>query len=96
MFEGEQVLQKVFDWVRGDFSQPEEWPICPVHHEPMELFRTVGTPTRFTDQESVQYTLLYRCPVDLCDEAQERVRLRSQIPVPEENPKRPSWAKRDS
>lgn len=96
MFEGEQVLQKVLDWVRGDFSQPEEWPICPVHHEPMELFRTVGTPTRFTDQESVQYTLLYRCPVELCDETQERVRLRSQIPVPEENPQRPSWAKRDS
>jgi hypothetical protein len=94
--EGGQVLQKVLDWARGEVAEDINWPVCPVHGERMELFKTVGAPTRFTDQETGSYTLLFRCPVPGCDEQQTRQRLRTQIPVPGERTVRPSWAKRDS
>jgi hypothetical protein len=89
------VLQKVLDWARGEVAEETDWPVCPLHDERMELFKTVGTPTRFTDQETTRYTLLYRCPVPGCDEQATRDRLRTQVPVPGEKTKRPSWAQRD-
>lgn len=68
--------------------------MCPNHDTPMELFKTVGRPARFTDQETGSYTLIYRCPIEGCDEQATRERLRTQIPVPGEGTPRPSWAKR--
>jgi hypothetical protein len=93
---GGQVLQKVLDWARGEIAVETSWPVCPVHDTQMELFKTLGTPTRFTDQETVSYTLLYRCTEPGCDEQATRNRVRTQVPVPGERTKRPSWAKRDS
>lgn len=90
------MLQKVLDWARGEVAENTEWPVCPVHETRMELFKTVGTPARFTDQETTGYTLIFRCPEPGCDEQATRNRLRTQAPVPGENTKRPSWAKRDS
>lgn len=89
------MLQKVLDWARGEVAEETDWPVCPLHNERMELFKTVGTPTRFTDQETPRYTLLYRCIHRDCDEQATRDRLRYQIPVPGENTRRPSWAERD-
>lgn len=89
------MLQKVLDWARGTVAEEAGWPMCPLHDVRMELFKKVGDPTRFTAQETERYTLLFRCPNEDCDEQQTRTRLRSQIPVPGENPERPSWAKRN-
>lgn len=89
------MLQKVLDWARGTVAEESGWPVCPVHDVRMELFKTVGRPAYFTDQETGSYTLLYRCPLDDCDEQSTRRRLRTQIPVPGERTERPSWAKRN-
>ena len=86
--EGGQVLQRVLDWARGEVAEQTDWPVCPLHDEPMELFKTV-------DQETPLYTLIYRCPREDCDEQATREKIRTQIPVPGEKPRRPSWAKRD-
>lgn len=93
--EGRQVLQSILDWIRGTAPENEEWPVCPVHYQPMELIRTLGTAARYSDQESVPYTLLYRCAVEGCDEQATRDRLRTQVPVPGTSTKRPAWAERD-
>lgn len=90
------MLQRVLDWARGTIAEDTNWPECPLHGVRMELFKTVGAPTRFTDQETGSYTLLFRCTEPGCDEQQTRQRLRTQIPVPGERTARPSWAKRDS
>jgi hypothetical protein len=93
--EGKQLLQKVMGWVRGEVADESEWPMCPRHDVRMEMFKKVGQPTRFMDQETETYTLLFRCPVEGCDEQATRRRARTQIPVPGERPERPSWAERD-
>lgn len=89
------MLQKVLDWVRGETAHESEWPECPLHGVQMEMFKKVGQPTNLTEQETETYTLLYRCPLDGCDEQATRRRIRSQIPVPGEQTPRPSWAERD-
>ncbi len=89
------MLQKVLGWVRGEVADDSHWPECPRHEVRMELFKTVGRPARFLDQETETYTLLFRCPVEACDEQATRSRARTQIPVPGERPLRPPWAERD-
>lgn len=89
------MLQKVLSWARGEVADQSEWPMCPRHDVRMDLFKKVGKPTRFTDQETETYTLIFRCPVAGCDETATRTRLRTQVPVPGEQTDRPSWAERD-
>ena len=90
---GNSVLDKLIAWVRGDAPIQDDIPECPAHHVPMELFKKVGKPARFTDQETESYDLLFRCPVPGCDETASRRRVRNQIPVPGETTDRPDWAR---
>ncbi len=89
------MLQKVLDWVRGEVANDTDWPMCPRHDTRLKLVKKIGQPARFMDQETETYTLMFHCPVEECDEQATRQRVRTQIPVPGEQPQRPPWAERD-
>lgn len=88
-------MSKLLHWIRGTTIEDETIPICPDHGVEMDMFKKVGKPTRFSDQATQTYTLLYRCPVPTCNHAAERQRVRNQIPVASEITPRPVWSKRD-
>ncbi|MGI8404229.1 MAG: hypothetical protein ACR2OE_05600 [Thermomicrobiales bacterium] len=70
-------------------------PVCPDHDVEMRLRGKLGRPTRFTDQTEAEYTFIYFCPIDGCNQTAFRERTRSQIPVPGEAPARPGFARTD-
>lgn len=74
---------------------PEEpdIPLCRDHQVEMRLRGKLGKPTRFADQSEEEYTLIYFCPVEQCNETAERVKVRTQIPVPGEPPERPTFSR---
>ena len=89
------MLAKMIQWMRGDEPVQDDIPECRMHNVQMELFKKVGKPARFQDQETETYSLLFRCPVPGCDETADRRRIRTQIPVPGERTDRPAFAIRD-
>jgi hypothetical protein len=89
----DNVIQRVLAFLRGD-DPPQTEPACPNHGVQMELFKKVGKPARYNDQETETYDFLYRCPVPGCDESATRRRIRNQIPVPGETTARPAWTHR--
>lgn len=89
------MLARMIQWAKGVEPDQDELPECRMHGVPMELFKKVGKPARFHDQETETYTLIFRCPVAGCDESAERRRVRNQIPVPGQTTDRPAWASRD-
>jgi hypothetical protein len=68
-------------------------PVCPDHKVEMHLRGKLGRPTRFTDQTEEEYTLIYYCPTEECNQTDTRDRAKSQIPVPGEAPERPAFAR---
>ncbi|MBA3277061.1 MAG: hypothetical protein H0T72_14865 [Chloroflexia bacterium] len=70
-----------------------EIPVCPDHKTEMRLRGKLGKPTRFAGQSEEEYTLIYYCPVEECNETDTRVRVRTQIPVPGESPERPTFSR---
>jgi hypothetical protein len=70
-------------------------PVCPDHGIEMRLRGKQGRPTRFDQQSEEEYTLIYFCPVDECNQTAEVERFKSQIPVPGEPPERPGFARRN-
>ena len=88
-------MQKLLDIVfRRDRVEPEI-PLCPDHHVQMRLRGKLGRPTRFSAQTEEEYTLIYFCPVEACDQTEMRKRAKTQIPVPGEAPERPAFVRRD-
>jgi hypothetical protein len=88
------VLERLRGWVLGQPADEDEIPVCPDHRTQMVLFRKLGKPARFSDQETEAYDLIFRCPVPGCDNTALRQRFRTQIPVPGEVTDRPAWAER--
>ena len=87
-------MQRVLDVIlRRDRVEPEI-PECPEHGVEMRLRGKQGRPTRFSDQTEEEYTLIYFCPVDGCNETAHVTRVKTQIPVPGEPPERPAFARR--
>ena len=70
-------------------------PHCPDHEVEMRLRGKQGRPARFSDQTEEEYTLIYFCPVEGCNQTAEVKRVKTQIPVPGESPERPSFARRE-
>jgi hypothetical protein len=68
-------------------------PVCPDHHVEMRLRGKLGRPTRFADQREAEYTLIYFCPIDGCNQTATRERTRAQIPVAGEAPARPFFSR---
>ena len=91
---GDQV-QKVLDIVLRRNRFEPEIPLCPDHKVSMRLRGKQGRPTRFTAQTEEEYTLIYFCPVEGCNQTEFRKRAKTQIPVPGEAPERPSFARRN-
>lgn len=89
------MVAKLFHWIRGDVAPQDDVPVCPNHDVPMDLYKKLGKPARFAEQETQTYTLIFKCPVPGCGESAERTRVRAQIPVPGEQTARPPWAARD-
>ena len=86
-------MQRVLDIILGREREIPAIPVCPDHHIQMNLRGELGRPTRFSDQTEEEYTLIYYCPAAKCNHTDTRERARSQIPVPNEPPDRPSFAR---
>lgn len=68
-------------------------PVCPNHDVEMRLRGKMGKPTRFSDQSASEYTLIYFCPVEGCNNTDTRERQRLQIPAPDVAPERPIFSR---
>ena len=86
-------VQKAFDIVFRRSRPIPDVPICPDHKVSMALRGKMGHPTRFSAQTEEEYTAIYFCPVEGCDQTATRVLAATQIPVPGEQPARPSFGR---
>lgn len=88
------MVQRVLDvLLRRDRVEPEI-PMCPDHKVQMRLRGKLGRPARFSYQTEEEYTLVYFCPVEGCNNTALVERVKTQIPVPGEPPARPPFARR--
>jgi len=83
------LLDKI---LRREVAEPTI-PSCPMHNVEMRLRGKLGRPTRFADQTEEEYTLIYFCPVEGCNETDTRIHRRTQIPVPGAPPHRPMFSR---
>lgn len=88
-------MQKVIDVILRKPRTHREIPLCPDHHVDMRLRGKLGRPARFFAQTEEEYTLIYFCPIDGCNQTDTRRRAKTQIPVPGESPDRPAFSRRD-
>ena len=87
-------MQRVLDVIlRRERIEPEI-PLCSDHTTEMRLRGKQGRPARFSDQTEEEYTAIYFCPVEGCNQTAHVKRVRTQIPVPGEPPERPAFARR--
>jgi hypothetical protein len=68
-------------------------PECPSHHVDMHLRGKMGRPSRFAGMSEEDYTQIYFCPVEGCNETAERRVVRRQVPVAGVPPKRPDYSR---
>ena len=87
------MVMKYANWAlrRGE-SEPAI-PECPDHGVEMRLRGTMGRPARFSYQTEGEYTHIYFCPIDRCNQTAMRTTASSQAPVPGEAPGRPIYAR---
>jgi hypothetical protein len=88
-------MQRMLDIILGRVHEVPAIPVCPDHMLEMQLRGKLGRPARFTDQTEEEYTLVYFCPEENCDHTETRDQVRTQIPVPNEPPERPKFARVD-
>ncbi len=87
-------MPSFLDTLLGRNVNEPEIPDCPDHHVDMRLRGKLGRPSRFSDQTEEEYTLIYFCPVEGCNETAKREHRRTQIPVPGAPPERPIFSRR--
>lgn len=83
------LVDRIF---RRNLDEPEI-PICPDHKVEMRLRGKLGKPTRFFEQTESEYTLIYFCPVEECNQTAMRPVVRTQVPVPGAAPARPTYSR---
>ncbi len=88
-------MPKIFDVILRRERLEPAIPRCPDHDVEMALRGKMGRPTRFADQSVEEYTLLYFCPVQGCNQTATVSRVNTQIPAPGRSPQRPEFARRD-
>lgn len=85
-------MPSLLDRILGNVDE-KEIPDCPRHKVEMRLRGKLGRPSRFADQTEEEYTLIYFCPEEGCNETATRNRRRTEIPVPGRSPLRPSYSR---
>jgi hypothetical protein len=87
------MVMKYVNWFfRRNVEEPPI-PLCPDHNVEMLLRGKIGRPARFSRQSEGEYTHIYYCPVEGCDQTVSRQVPKSQAPVPGEQPARPPFAR---
>ncbi len=71
------MVMKYVNWALRRQSEESDIPRCPSHKVEMRLRGIIGQPTRFRWQTEEDYTYIYFCPVDKCNETVEIVRAQS-------------------
>jgi hypothetical protein len=87
------MVMKYVNWALRRSMEAPKTPVCPDHHVDMLLRGMVGRPARFSRQTEGEYTHIYFCPVEGCNETAERKIATSQAPFPGEAPDRPIYAR---
>lgn len=87
-------MPSLLDTILRRNAVEREIPECPDHHTDMRLRGKLGRPTNFQVQTEGEYTLIYFCPIDGCNQTAYRTHRRTQIPVPGAAPKRPHFSRR--
>lgn len=86
-------MPSLIDVIFRRVPEQPDIPECPDHKVEMRLRGKQGKPTRFFEQSESEYTFIYYCPVEECNQTDTRVRVRTQVPVPGESPERPSFSR---
>jgi hypothetical protein len=86
-------MPSLLDTILGRKSNEPAIPDCPDHHVDMHLRGKLGRPSRFADQTEQEYSLIYFCPVEACNQTATRELRRTQIPVPGAAPSRPLFSR---
>lgn len=88
-------MPSLVDRITGKKVQDPDIPVCPDHDVEMHLRGKLGRPSRFHDQQSEEYTLIYFCPHHGCSNTADREVRRTQAAVPGAQPARPRFARRN-
>lgn len=86
-------MPSLLDVILRRNSDEPATPQCPDHKVDMHLRGKIGRPSRFEYMSEEDYTQIFFCPVDGCNETAERRIQRRQIPVPGVSPKRPDYSR---
>jgi len=87
------MVMKYINWaLRREIDGPDI-PVCPDHKVEMRLRGMQGRPARFSNQTEGEYTHIYFCAIEGCNQTAERKVAKTQVPVPGEAPQRPSYAR---
>jgi hypothetical protein len=87
------MVNRFVNWVFRRPSEELDIPVCPDHKVEMRLRGAIGRPARFNYQTEEEYTFIYFCQVEGCNQTAEVKRSKSQVPVPNEAPARPVYAR---
>ena len=87
------MVMKYINWALRREEDEPEIPECPDHKIQMQLRGMLGRPARFSRQTEGEYTYIYFCPYEGCDQTAARQIAKSQAPVPGEAPERPFYAR---
>lgn len=88
------MVTKFINWVLRRPGDERRIPLCPDHEVEMRLRGVIGRPARFHYQTEEEYTFIYFCPIEGCNNTAEVKRVASQVPVPNVSPSRPIYARR--
>jgi len=86
-------MPSLLDTILGRKPEESKIPNCPVHDLEMDLRGKLGRPSRFAATEEENYTLIYICPREDCNDTAERTVRRTQIPIPGHAPRRPEYSR---
>lgn len=86
-------MPSLIDVIFRRVPEQPDIPVCPDHKVEMRFRGQQAKPTRFFNQSESEYTLIYFCPVEECNNTDSRVRFRTQVPVPGESPERPTYSR---
>ncbi|CAN5762851.1 hypothetical protein BH23CHL5_BH23CHL5_12690 [soil metagenome] len=89
------MVMKYVNWFFRIQGEDREIPECPDHKVHMLLRGHIGRPAMFSRQTGGEYTHIYFCGIEGCNQTAERKVVRTQAPMPGEPPERPLYARQN-